>query len=81
MKFSLGEDIQQIPTNISNTDRYYDLTDTLICSYLRLEELEYLMSTKQLYERSAVVANCAMPEDIIYYVNSHGYVTKFRIKE
>jgi len=75
----MGEGIIEVPIN--NPWGYPELRDTIICSYSREDELAHIMSTKQIYERSKIIANCAMPHDMIYYVNEHGVPACYMILE
>lgn len=59
----------------------YGIYDTLLVSYSRYSEFKRLMLKKPVDERSKVVASIAIGHGTVYYADSYGFITKWKIED
>lgn len=69
----------QISSNLTPM-KVFDIKDTIVCSFMDLEELEFHMEKKPHYDRSKLLASVAVPADIVYYVDEYGMAYKYELE-
>jgi len=70
----------QISSNLTPM-KVFNMRDTIVCSFMDLEELEFHMEKKPHYERSSLLASTAIPANIVYYVDEYGMAYKYELEE